>query len=189
MEKNEKLNVKTLSVCGLFAALIALGAFIKIPVPYVPFTLQTLFVILAGLLLGSKRGLIAVGTYVILGLIGLPIFTSGGGIGYVLTPTFGYLVGFVIGVFLIGYLCERAENPGFKQLFLYSLAGLGIIYAVGIVYFTALSNLYLGNNVGLITFTLYNLMAFAPGDIVLTIFAVVLAIRLKPALRHLLKKE
>ena len=71
------MNTKTKSMvyCGLFTALIAVGAFIKVPVPVVPFTLQYLFTMLAGLLLGAKRGAIAVLAYMLLGLAGLPIFT------------------------------------------------------------------------------------------------------------------
>lgn len=65
--------------CSLFTALIAVGAFIKIPIPVVPFTLQFLFTTLAGLLLGSKMGAVSVIAYMVLGLVGLPIFSEGGG--------------------------------------------------------------------------------------------------------------
>ena len=79
-------KTKTLIYCSLFTALIAAGAFIKIPVPVVPFTLQYLFTMLAGLLLGSKRGTISVVAYMLLGLAGLPIFSEGGGLWYVFKP-------------------------------------------------------------------------------------------------------
>ena len=87
-------KTKTLIYCSLFTALIAAGAFIKIPVPVVPFTLQYLFTMLAGLLLGSKRGTISVVAYMLLGLAGLPIFSEGGGLWYVFKPSFGYIIGF-----------------------------------------------------------------------------------------------
>ena len=98
------MNTKTKSMvyCGLFTALIAVGAFIKVPVPVVPFTLQYLFTMLAGLLLGAKRGAIAVLAYMLLGLAGLPIFTEGGGLWYVLKPSFGYIIGFVLGTYVTG---------------------------------------------------------------------------------------
>ena len=80
-------KTKTLIYCSLFTALIAAGAFIKIPVPVVPFTLQYLFTMLAGLLLGSKRGTISVVAYMLLGLAGLPIFSEGGGLWYVFKPS------------------------------------------------------------------------------------------------------
>lgn len=72
-------RTKNLMYCSLFTALIAVGAFIKIPIPVVPFTLQFLFTTLAGLLLGSKMGAVSVIAYMVLGLVGLPIFSEGGG--------------------------------------------------------------------------------------------------------------
>lgn len=68
---------------GLFTALIAIGAFIRIPVPVCPFTLQLLFTTLAGLLLGSRKGALSVALYVLLGLVGVPVFTEGGGPSYI----------------------------------------------------------------------------------------------------------
>ena len=73
-------KTKSIIYCGLFTALIAVGAFIKIPVPVVPFTLQYLFTMLAGLLLGARLGSLSVFAYMVLGLAGLPIFTEGGGL-------------------------------------------------------------------------------------------------------------
>ena len=75
--RNQK--TRELVLCALFTALTAVGAFIKVPVPVVPFTLQFLFTMLAGLLLGGRLGAISVGAYAVLGLLGLPIFTEGGG--------------------------------------------------------------------------------------------------------------
>lgn len=75
-------NTLKMTYCGIFTALIAIGAFIQIPLPYMDyFTLQFLFVLLSGILLGSKLGGLAVLIYVLIGLIGIPIFASGGGIG------------------------------------------------------------------------------------------------------------
>jgi BioY family. len=83
------MNNKTLKMilCAQFAALTAVGAFIRIPIPVVPFTLQYLFTMLAGLLLGGKYGGLSVLLYIFIGLIGLPVFTEGGGIGYVFKPS------------------------------------------------------------------------------------------------------
>lgn len=71
------MKTKGVIYCGLFTALIAVGAFIKIPIPVVPFTLQYLFTMLAGLLLGSRLGTLSVLSYMLLGLAGLPIFSEG----------------------------------------------------------------------------------------------------------------
>ena len=88
-----KITTKDMIMCALFTALIAVGAFIKVPVPVVPFTLQFLFTMLAGLIMGGRLGAISVGLYAVLGLVGLPIFAEGGGIWYVLKPSFGYIIG------------------------------------------------------------------------------------------------
>ena len=92
--KQSLTRTRSMVYCALFTALIAVGAFIRIPVPVVPFTLQYLFTMLAGLLLGAKRGAGSVTVYMLLGLAGLPIFTEGGGISYLFKPSFGYIIGF-----------------------------------------------------------------------------------------------
>ena len=92
-------NIRDLTLGGLFTALIGVGAFLKITIPVQPvpmhFTLQFFFVLLCGLWLGPQKGAMAVGGYVLLGLFGVPVFAGGGGLGYVLRPSFGYLLGFV----------------------------------------------------------------------------------------------
>ncbi len=98
----QKVNVRNLSLMALFAALTAVGAFITIPVPPVPFSLQIFFAILAGALLGSRQGAMSIVIYLLLGLCGLPVFTKGAGLSYLLQPTFGYLLGFVPAAWLCG---------------------------------------------------------------------------------------
>ena len=83
MKMNKTFDVKSMVLCSLFASLSCIGAFIQIPLPNSDyFTLQYLFVMLTGMLLGSKRALISISSYVFMGLIGLPVFAAGGGIGY-----------------------------------------------------------------------------------------------------------
>ena len=76
VRSQKKINTKDMIMCALFTALIAVGAFIKVPVPVVPFTLQFLFTMLAGLIMGGRLGAVSVGLYAVLGLVGLPIFAS-----------------------------------------------------------------------------------------------------------------
>ena len=91
-----KLTVRELVLCGLFIALITVGTFIRIPIGNDVYTLQFLFTLLAGLVLGARLGALAVGAYVLLGLVGVPVFATGGGFGYIAQPTFGYLLGFIL---------------------------------------------------------------------------------------------
>lgn len=90
-------KTRTMSLAALFAALTAIGAFLQIPVGITSITLQFLFTSLAGLLLGAKWGALSQLVYVILGLVGLPVFTQGGGPGYLLQPSMGFLLGLIPG--------------------------------------------------------------------------------------------
>ncbi len=168
---------------ALFAALIAVGAFIRIPVPLVPFTLQTFFVSLAGMLLGRKLGAASALVYLAVGLIGIPVFTQGGGIGYVLKPTFGYLIGFVCDAFVTGAIARKAARPTFLRLLLAALAGLLAVYVLGTAYFYVLNNFYLGNSIPLWTAVLYCFLVFIPGDAAMSVVAALVARRLIPVLQ------
>ena len=101
---------------SMFVAMIAAGAFIKIPVPIVPFTLQFLFTMLAGILLGGKDGFRAVVIYIFLGLIGLPIFAEGGGFAYIFKPSFGYIIGFAVASYVTGTITNKNSEPTIKRL-------------------------------------------------------------------------
>ena len=132
-------KAKDLTVCGLFSALIAVGAFIKIVIPVgadsMNFTLQWFFVLLAGLLLGSKRAFLSVSTYLLIGLMGIPVFARGGGPAYLLRPTFGFLLGFALAAYAMGKICEwmHSSKPG-TWIFA-ATVGYVIYYGMGILYF------------------------------------------------------
>ena len=129
------MKTKDLVLCAMFVALIAVGAFIKVPVPVVPFTLQFLFTMLAGLLLGPVNGALAVVVYIVLGLVGLPIFTQGGGPGYIFQPSFGYIIGFAVAAYVTGRIANEKSHPGYRRLLAANFIGLFIVYAFGMVYY------------------------------------------------------
>lgn len=180
------MNTKTtkdLILCAFFTALITVGAFIKIPVPVVPFTLQFLFTMLAGLLLGGKRGFLSVSVYLLMGLLGLPVFAEGGGITYVLKPSFGYLIGFAVAAYVTGVLANQVPNPGYKRLLAADFIGLGIVYLFGMSYYYVLSNFYLGDPIGLWPLFLYCFLLAVPGDILLCILGAFIGRRMIPLIR------
>lgn len=177
-----RYSVRQWIYVSLFCALIAVGAFIRIPVPVVPFTLQLLFTMLAGLLLGPKLGMLSVGLYIFLGLIGLPIFAEGGGIWYILKPSFGYLIGFAAGSYLTGKLSSNPQ-ASFNQLLLANLAGLVVVYAFGLVYFYLMKNVVLGSPIGLWSLFVYGFILAVPGDIALCFLGASLAKRIRPLWR------
>lgn len=173
-------KTKSLVYCSLFTALIAAGAFIKIPVPVVPFTLQYLFTMLAGLLLGYKRGTVSVVAYMLLGLAGLPIFSEGGGIWYIIKPSFGYIIGFCIGTFVTGYIAEHLKKKTIFRYLAANLAGLLTVYACGMVYYYIICNYVLNTPIGIKTLVIYCFILAVPGDILLSILGAVIAKRVRP---------
>lgn len=176
-------RTRSMILCGLFAALTAVGAFIRIPMPLFDYiTLQTLVVLLAGLLLGAKQGALSLLVYLLVGLSGIPIFAAGGGVGYVLRPSFGFLLGFIAAAWVVGRLTEKRSNLPWTSLFLAGLAGLATLYAIGLVYKYAILNFYMGSvTPAWVVFTAV-LPLDVPKDIFVALAAAILAARLRPML-------
>ena len=130
------MNTKKMTLSAIFTALICIGAFLRIPVPIVPFTLQFLFVVLSGMLLDWKYGMLSVLVYIALGLAGLPVFTSGGGLGYILHPTFGFLLGFLPASAICGYVPRHIHHSlspligGFTAILCMYLIALPYLYFI-----------------------------------------------------------
>jgi biotin transport system substrate-specific component len=156
---------------SLFAALTAVGAFIRIPIPYVPFTLQTLMVMLAGLILGSRLAALSQLLYLAIGLLGLPIFAQGGGPGYILQPSFGFLLGFVAGAYLIGRMVEEVERLSFPRTLAALLLGQAAVYIFGIAYLHFNLNFVIHKPTPFLTTIKIGLLVFIPGDIFKTFVA------------------
>jgi len=119
----------------MMAALIVVGAMVQIPVGPVPVTLQTMFVLLAGLVLGPVHGAAAMLLYILAGAIGLPVFAGGkAGVAHLFGPTGGYLIGYVGTAFLAGFGSARPdEQPSFIRSLLWSLAGIAYVFIVGVI--------------------------------------------------------
>ena len=180
-----KITTKDMIMCALFTALIAVGAFIKVPVPVVPFTLQFLFTMLAGLIMGGRLGAISVGLYAVLGLAGLPIFAEGGGIWYVLKPSFGYIIGFALGSLVTGLMVEKQKNLTMGRLLVANFTGLAIVYACGMIYYYIICNFVIGTPIAFWPLFLYCFLLAVPGDILLCIVGAVLGKRLIPAYQRI----
>ncbi|MCU0587489.1 MAG: biotin transporter BioY [Syntrophobacteraceae bacterium] len=154
---------------SLMAALIAVGALIHLPMGPVPVVLQNLFVLLAGLLLGSRHGLTSVLLYMLIGAMGFPVFAGGkGGIAHFLGPTGGYLLGFASAAFVTGLISERFPRSTVADSCAV-LAGSLLIYAVGIPWLKAVTQM---TWIKAIT---VGMLPFLPGDIIKAIAAVLLA--------------
>ena len=167
---------------AFFAALTCVGAFIRIPIPYVPFTMQFFFCSISGIVLGSKKGALSQLLYILIGLIGIPVFTKGGGPQYILQPTFGYLIGLILASYVIGKVVElRISN--FKNLLLANILGIACIYIIGVSYFYLISKFYLEINMT-IGIAIYNgLLLTLPGDIIKSIITAIIGVRLANTLK------
>jgi biotin transport system substrate-specific component len=136
------IPLRSLVYASMFGALTAIGAYISIPFLPVPLTLQTLFTILAGLLLGGPLAALSQLVYVLLGVIGLPVFAGGkAGLGVLLGPTGGYLLGFILGAYVIGALANSRKNAGPVWLFVSIVAGHVIIYGLGVLQLSLIAHL------------------------------------------------
>lgn len=121
-----------LSRAALVISLMTVAAHLQIPFGAVPVTLQTMVCILAGRILGAKWGAYAMLGYILAGLVGLPVFAAGAGLGYVLQPTFGYLVGFVVAASYTGWMGKKADT--FFGSILMVTTALFIIYSIGSIH-------------------------------------------------------
>lgn len=180
-----KVKTKDMTMCAMFVVLISVGAFIKIPIPIVPFTLQFFFVLMSGLLLGGELGAVSVLLYALLGLAGLPIFSEGGGMWYLVKPSFGYIIGFIIASYVTGKLTEKMVKFQLMRVLMANFAGLLIVYGVGMIYYYAISNFVIHSPIGLWPLFFYCFLLAVPGDICLCILSAILYKRMRPALNNL----
>ena len=158
-------KLRMMVFASLFAALTAIGAYITVPVPLspVPITLQVFFVLLAGSRLGSKWGSLSMIVYMLLGIVGLPVFAGGSsGIGVLLGPTGGYIFGFILAAYIIGKLSRKTGNGANSSFFINALnmsAGVLVIYACGAFRLMMVADFDLGKTLAL------GVISFLPGDI------------------------
>ena len=183
-----KLRTTDLTAAAMFVALMAVGANITSIAPFmvvggVPITLQTFFAILAGVVLGSRLGAIAMMVYAFVGLVGVPVFAQfGGGFGSFLKPTFGFIVSYVFTAFVTGYIIEKMKNTVGVFAFA-ALVGMAINYLFGTNWMYAAYKIWAAAPDGF-TYKLAWLWMVVPlpKDIILAILAGVVGHRLKRTL-------
>ena len=182
------MKTRDLVLIALFAALTAIGGFLNIPTSTVPFSLQFLFCAYAGVFLGAKKALLSQLLYLAIGLAGLPVFTKGGGIGYIFQPSFGFLLGFAVCAFITGYIVERSSKHSFVKILHSVLAGLFSTYVIGTVYLYFIINYTAapGSEIDFATAVAWGVAPFIAFDLIKVAIVSVTAAKILPVLRRFL---
>lgn len=180
-------SVRLYVLASLFAGLTAVGAFIRIPLPIVPFTLQDFFVLLSGAVLGPTFGFLSQMLYLTMGLIGLPVFANGGGPAYIFQPTFGYLLAFPLCSYLVGYLLyarESKSEPAFLTMLIINLLGYLVIYSFGILVLYLNLNYIVGQPRLFSEVLWLGCIVFIPGSLVKAVISAFVALKLTNVLNQ-----
>lgn len=183
----KRKNLIGLSLTALFAALIAAGTFIAIPLPFspVPVVLQNIFALLAGLVLGPLRGGAAVGLYLIAGTIGAPVFAgASGGVVHLLGPTGGFLLGYLLAALTAGLIAGN-PRPGkplpLRRIIPAVAAGFLVVYVPGVLRLKGALDLSWARALGA------GFFPYLIGDALKGIIAVIIAPRLRRAVADQLR--
>ena len=186
---SQKSKTSMMALCGLFAAVTTVCAWISIPLGFtpVPINLATLAVFLTGALLGPKYGAISMVVYTLAGAVGAPVFSQfTGGFGIIAGPTGGYIIGYIAAAFITGLLISVLQGNGrvsasgkqdyFISIAIYAFAmicGLAACYALGTAWFM------FSTHTGFAAAMVMCVIPFLPGDAIQIIVATLLARRLK----------
>jgi len=174
----DKTSIKGLVYAALFGALTAAGAFIVIPLPPVPITAQTFFLNIAAVLLGGALGALSQFIYVMLGIVGIPVFAGGkAGLGVIFGPTGGYLLGFIVAAFVIGIINQIKKSAGIFWHIFSMFIGMLIIYLLGSLQLSLVAKMSFPKAL------LVGVLPFIPGDIVKILLAAIISSRLKGRIR------
>ncbi len=138
-----KLTTKTMTQCAIFSAFISLMSVITVPIGIIPVTLGLFGVMLAAVILGCKRSVISVIVYILIGAIGIPVFSGfKGGVQVLAGPTGGYITSYILAAALIGFVSDRVKGNGILAaavLFIASCLGTVICYTLGTLQFMLIS--------------------------------------------------
>lgn len=174
-----KIRTKELVNIALMIALICLGARISIKIFLVPFSLQPLMVMLASLCLKKGQGTLAVVLYVMMGLLGLPVFATGGGIAYIMKPSFGYLLGFIAMSWVIPVIRDALqERMGKAAAFAACLVGLVCLYGVALPYVLILYGSLAALSMDISKFLMSFCLIFLPSDVTSAVLVSLVTARL-----------
>lgn len=179
------MKAKELTLTALLLALLVVLSQLAVPIGPVPITLQTLAVLLIGYFLSPRNALIATFTYLVSGLVGLPIFSNfQGGFQSVLLPSFGFILAFMPASYFQAWYLKNRSASQIKHLVVAGLINFATTYLLGLTYMAVILNLYLGNNLTFTGILMAGLLPFVPGDLLKLVIGLSLAKRLLPILEQ-----
>lgn len=179
------MKTKDLIICAMMAAVICVCSVINVPMGMISVTLSVLGVLLAGTALGLKRGTAAAAVYVLLGVIGIPVFGGmgiSGGLGYIMGPTGGYVYSYIFMAAIAGFASDRLYNIKNKALalilmFSACIAGVAVCYALGTAQFMLVMHRNLKETLAICV------IPFIPFDAAKSAVAAVLGLKLRKLIK------
>lgn len=173
------MKIKDICMMGIMLAILIICSKISFNIGPIPITLQTFAVIILSFILKLKKALIIFGVYIVMGLIGIPVFSGGGGYAYVLKPSFGFIIGFLLSSFVSGI---KIKDDSLIFYIIKGLLGLLIIDVVGIIYMIIIMNGYYHYGKSLVYILQIGLLPFILKDILSVFIAALVYLRIKPVL-------
>ena len=175
--KNKKLTTYQMAVTALMAAALCVLGPLSVPIGAIPISLSNFVICLTAWLLGPKFGTLSVAVYLLIGLVGVPVFSGyGAGIAKLAGPTGGYLVGYLLLAFIGGLFIEKSKGQPV-------IAGIGLVlgdaacYVLGTIWFMILTGADLVSALG------WCVLPYLPGDAVKIVLAAVLTMQLDKRLK------
>lgn len=173
------MKIKDICMMGIMLAILIICSKISFNIGPIPITLQTLAVIMLSYILKVKKSLIVFFVYILIGLLGIPVFSGGGGFEYVLKPSFGFIIGFLLSSLIAGI---KTKDDSYIFLVIKGLLGLLIIDVVGIIYMIIIMNGYYHYGKSIAYILEIGLLPFLIKDIISVFIAAVIYLRISPVL-------
>ena len=177
------MQLRNMMLAAIFAAFMIISSYIVLPIGPVPHTLQPLVVLLSGVLLGHKWGPISIIVWVVLGVLGLPVFNQGqAGAVMLIGPTGGFIFGFIVCSWLAGLLTEKNLQAGYAKTFFYLLIALIVAYIMGLIGFKLSFQYFLHKPMTWEKSVLIAIAPFLPFDIIKAAIAYCVGVKVRNAL-------
>lgn len=173
--EQKRHSARIITLLALFAALMVVGTYIRIPIGPVPVVLTNLFTVAAGAILGPLWGSLSVALYLLLGAIGLPVFSGGGGAALLIGPTGGFFLGYILGALAAGLITRRGKPSRLKD-------AVGLAVAFLVIYLPGLPWLKITLDIPWPRAFAAGCIPFLPGDALKAVVLFFLLRRLRKAL-------